>query len=180
MNSLTDLRRRLDEAAADRPVTQKQVDAAKARYDALDRKIEQAQKDAGYKRGSGTVGELQHKRGLAYGTWHDLKKRFESQPSEQIEAVRQKLKDCGYEPSSEKNSAGIYNRAGTDINFWIRDGSVRGFASGYKRDVEVFDMSFRPFLRMEPSKLRALIDAIDSSMVNDFDRDYQDWVGAEN
>lgn len=58
--------------------TAKQVEAAKEKYESYGLKIENARKKAGYARGTGTVGDLQRKKGEAYTKYLELKKAFDS------------------------------------------------------------------------------------------------------
>lgn len=58
--------------------TAKQVQAAKAKYELFGLKIENARKKAGLVRGTGTVGELQRKRGQAYTTYMDLQRAYDA------------------------------------------------------------------------------------------------------
>ena len=67
--------------------TDKQVEAAKAKYDLFGLKIENAKKKAGYSRGTGTVGELQRKKGEAHAKYQELKKAFDAETKSNVSIV---------------------------------------------------------------------------------------------
>lgn len=59
-------------------VTKQQVEAAEMKYYALVRQEEKARSPTGGRRGQG-LGDIQTKRGLAWGVWQDLKNQYAKQ-----------------------------------------------------------------------------------------------------
>lgn len=72
---------------ADKVPTAKQVEAAKEKYELFGLKIENAKKKAGYARGTGTVGDLQRKRGQAYANYITLKREYDSAQDSKNETI---------------------------------------------------------------------------------------------
>ena len=59
-------------------ISAKQVEAAKARYERLGLQLENAKRKAGYSR-SVKHGDIQSKKGRAFGEWQSLQAQYEKQ-----------------------------------------------------------------------------------------------------
>ena len=86
-------------------VTAKQVEAAKNKYEAMGLRIEQAKAKAGFKRGAGTIGELQKKKGDLYTAYLELKREFDA-----AEKAKTKVDESFFEEFEESLTAFVESR----------------------------------------------------------------------